>query len=59
MNFALPADHRLKLKESKKREQSLDLGTELKKKNKKNMEHEGDSDTVAGALSTFTKGLVK
>ena len=32
MNFAVPADHRLKLKESEKKDKYLDLARELKKK---------------------------
>ena len=31
MDFAIPADHRLKLKESKKRDKYIDLARELKK----------------------------
>ena len=38
MDFAIPADHRVKLKESEK---YLDLAREIKK----TMEHESDSDT--------------
>ena len=41
MDFAISADHRIKLKESKKRDKYLDFARELKK----TMEHEGDSDT--------------
>ena len=40
-NFAVPADHRIKLKECKKKDKYLDLARELKK----NMEHEGDNYT--------------
>ena len=39
MDFAVPADHRIKLKESEKKDQHLDLAKEWKKKT---MEHEGD-----------------
>ena len=39
--FALSADHRIKLKESEKRDKYLDLIRELKK----TMEHEGDKYT--------------
>ena len=39
MDFAVPADHRLKLKESEKKDKYLDLARELKK----NIEHEGDN----------------
>ena len=37
-DFAVPADHRIKLKECEKRDKYLDLARELKK----TMEHEGD-----------------
>ena len=39
--FAVPADHRIKLKECEKREKCLDLAREMKK----TMEHEGDNYT--------------
>ena len=42
MDFAVPADHRVKLKESKKRNKYLNLARELKKP----MEHESGSDTI-------------
>ena len=45
VNFAVLADHRGKIKESKSREKYLDLARELKKKT---MKHEGDGDTVWG-----------
>ena len=41
MDFAVPADHRVKLKEREKRNRYLDLANELKK----STEHESDSDT--------------
>ena len=41
MNFAVPADHSVKLKEIKKRDKYLDLARELKK----TMEHKSDGDT--------------
>ena len=41
MDFAVPVDHRVKLKESEKRDKFLDLARGLKK----TMEHESDSDT--------------
>ena len=40
VNFAVPADHREKLKECKKRNNYLDLVRQ-----EKNMEHESDGDT--------------
>ena len=45
MNFAIPAKHWIKLKESKKWDRYIDLVRELKKKKQKTMEHEGDLDT--------------
>ena len=41
MDFAVSADHRVKMKESEKRNKYLDLAWELKK----TMEHERDDDT--------------
>ena len=38
MSFAVPADHKIKLKESEKKHKYLDLARELKK----TVEHEGD-----------------
>ena len=42
MDFAISTDHRVKLKEGKKRDEYLDLAKELKKKPK---EYENDGDT--------------
>ena len=42
MNFTVLSGHRIKLKESGKRDQYLDFANELKKKN---LENEGDGDT--------------
>ena len=41
MDFAVPADHRVNIKESKKIDKHLDLARELKK----NVEYVGDGDT--------------
>ena len=41
MDFAVPANHRIKLKKSEKRDEYLDLARELKK----TIEHEGDNYT--------------
>ena len=41
VDFAVPADHRIKLKECEKRDKYLDLARELKK----TMEHEDDNYT--------------
>ena len=43
MDFAVPTDHRIKLKESEKKDIYLNLARELKKN--QTMEHEGDDDT--------------
>ena len=40
VNFVVPADHRIKLKESEKKDKFVDLARELKKKT---MEHESDN----------------
>ena len=53
MNFAVPADHRVKLKKSEKKDKFLDLATELKKPVKVTV-----IPIVIGALGTVTKGLV-
>ena len=41
MDFAVPADHKMKLKESEKRDKYLDLVRQLKE----TTEHESDRDT--------------
>ena len=41
VDFAVPADHRIKLKECKKKDKYLDLARELKK----TVEHAGDNYT--------------
>ena len=43
MDFIGQADHRVKLKESEKRDKYLNLARELKKK--QTIEHESDNDT--------------
>ena len=56
MDFAVPADHIVKLKESEKKDKYLDLTRELKKLwNMKVMVIQ----IVISALGTITKGLVK
>ena len=56
VDFAVPADHRIKLKECEKKDKYLDLARELKKM--WNMK-----DTIVpvgiGAFGTITKGLLK
>ena len=43
VDFAVPAGHRIKLKESEKRNKYIDLAREMKKR--QTMEHESDDDT--------------
>ena len=45
MDFVIPVDHRVKLKENEKKDKYLDLARELKKK-----EHESDGDTNCKGL---------
>ena len=56
MDFAVQADHRIKLKESEKKDKYLNLARELKKL--WNMKVTV-IPLVIGALGTVTKGLVK
>ena len=56
VNFAVPADHRIKLKEREKKDKYLDLARELKKL--WNMKVTIVS-IVIGALGTVAKGLLK
>ena len=56
VDFAVPADHRINLKESEKKDKYLDLARELKKL--WNMEVT-IVPIVIGALGTVTKGLLK
>ena len=56
VDFAVPADHRIKLKEYKKKDKYLDLGRELKKL--WNMKV-AIIPIVIGAFGTLTKGLLK
>ena len=61
MDFAVPPDHRVKLRESEKKDEYLDLTKELKK----TIEHESDDYTSCGWCSLYshqeigigTKGL--
>ena len=55
MNFAVPADHRLKLKESEKKDKYLELARELKKL--WNMKVTIIPFGI-GAFGTVTKGLL-
>ena len=56
VDFAIPADHRVKLKESEKKDKYLDLARELKKLWKMKVTF---IPIVIGTLDTVTKGLVK
>ena len=54
--FAVPADHRIKLKECEKKDKYLDLARELKKL--RNMKV-AIIPIIIGAFGTVTKGLLK
>ena len=56
VDIAVPADHRIKLKECKKRDNYLDLARELKKLWNIKVTI---IPIVIGALGTVTKGLLK
>ena len=56
MDFAVPADYRIKLKECEKKDKYIDLTRELKKQ--WNMKV-AIVPIVIGALGTVTKGLLK
>ena len=55
-DFAVPADHRINLKKSEKKDKYLDLARELKKP--RNMKVT-ITPIVIGSLGTITKGLLK
>ena len=50
VDFAVPVDHRVKLKESEKRDKYVDFARELKK----TMEHENDGDTNCNWCSWYS-----
>ena len=56
VDFAVPANHRIKLKEYEKRDKYLDLARELKKQWKMKVTI---ITIVIGAFGTVTKGLLK
>ena len=56
VDFAVPADHRIKLREFEKKDQYLDLAGELKKQ--WNMKRT-IMPTVISAFGTVTKGILK
>ena len=56
INFAVPADHRINLKECKKKDKNLDLAKELKKLWNMKVTI---VPILIGALGTITKGLLK
>ena len=55
MDFAVPADHEVKLKESEKKDKYLDLPRELKKLGNIKLTF---IPIVISALGTVTKGLI-
>ena len=56
MNFAVPADHRVKTKEDEKKDKYLDLAREVKKLWNMKMTL---IPIVMGALGTVNKGLIQ
>ena len=56
VDFAVPADHRIKLKECEKKDKYLDLARELKKLWNMKVTI---VPIVSGTLGTMTKGLLK
>ena len=56
MNFAVPTDHRIKLKECEKKDKYLDLARELKKLWNMLVTI---TPIVIGSFGTVTKGLLK
>ena len=56
IDFAVPADHRIKLKECEKKDKYLDLARELKKQWNTKVTI---MPAVIGAFGTITKGLLK
>ena len=56
VDFAVPADHRIKLKEFEKKDKYLNLARELKKLRNKQVTI---IPIVIGAFGTVTKGLLK
>ena len=58
VDVAIPADHRVKLRESEKKNKYLDLTKELKKKKMWNMKVR-IIPFLIGAFGTVTKGLLK
>ena len=59
MNFAIPADPRVKLKESKKKDEYLNLVRRLKKKTKTWNMKLTTTPIVISALSIVTEGLIQ
>ena len=56
MDFPVPADHRVKLKESEKKDKYLDLTKELKKLRHMKVTIKA---IIIGALGTVNEGLLK
>ena len=59
MDFAVPADHRVKQKESEKRDKLLDFARELEKKTQLRIMSVTVIPIVIDALGTVPKGLVR
>ena len=63
MDFVFPADHRVKIKEKKKRDKFLNLARDLKKQQQKTMEHKRENDIKCNwcawnGLQRVGKGVV-
>ena len=58
MDFTVPADHKVNIKENEKRDKYLDLARELKKENLWNMKVTMIR-VVIGALETIPRGSVR
>ena len=57
MNFVVPADYKIELKENEKKDKYLDLVRELKKKKKQTVEHESVIGTFGIVTKWFLQGL--
>ena len=59
MDFAVPADNRIKLKEYEKKDKYLDLARKLKTTTKLWNMNRTNIPVVIGVFGTVTKGLLK
>ena len=55
MDFAVPADHRVELKESEKIDYYLDLGKKKITKQKETTEHESENDAICNWCVWFSR----